>query len=157
MAKKYREQEFLKMQTVNRETGEITEHGDMTALVPQLPTRAKARREVRFVMVQIRSKTARSLSDLHLSGVEWRIFHALADFVVLDTGQARVHTRELAAILGYTPRFTSRVLSRLRARNVLIREGTGVWRFNPLLVGYGSIEAWAGRMEDAPRIDWEGP
>lgn len=157
MAKRFREQEIRNAQAVHPETGEVTDLGTLTGLVPQLPTRAKAKREIRFAMVQTRSRTGQGLSALHLSGVEWRTFWALADFMILETGQARVRTVELAGILGYTTDFTSRVLGRLRRRNVLIREQPGVWRFNPLVMGYGSVEAWAKRMEDAPAIDWEGP
>jgi len=157
MAKRYREQEIRNATAVNPDTGEVTDLGTLTGLVPQVPTRAKAKREVRFVMVQTRSRAAKSLMDLHLSGVEWRVVWAVADYLILETGMARVKTAELAGILGYTPRFTSRVLGRLRRRNVLIREAAGVWCFNPRIVGYGSVEGWAKRMEDAPEIDWEGP
>lgn len=157
MARRYREQELRNAQSVNPDTGEVTELGTLTGLVAQQPTRAKTKREVRFTMVQTRSRTYSGLSKLNLSGAEWRLFWTLADYVSLDTGSARVQTRELAGILGYREDHCSRVLGRLRRRGILLREGTGKWRFNPQLLGFGSVDGWAKQMDDAPKIDWEGP
>ena len=65
-------------------------------------------------------------------------------------------TGELADALGWHPANTSRGLSGLVRRGILIRERQGVWRVNPLLMSRQAVEKWQLERDGSPKIDWEG-
>lgn len=150
MPRRWRQHEVKGARLTNAETGEVIE-GDFTGLVPVQPRRAKNRREIKFMLVDIEA-----MPRLQMSKGEWTLFWNVIKYVDRERGDARVSTAELAETIGWLPQNTSRALSKLRERNILIRERQGVWRVNPKLMSRSAVDKWQIDMESAPRIDWDG-
>lgn len=149
--KRWREQEFLGAKALNHDTGEVTDLGDIIAMVPQQQRRKTARREIKFAMIEIEA-----MPKLKMSKGEWTLFWTVVRHTDREWGVSRIQTSELAEAMGWSAPNTSRAISRLVARAILIRERAGVLRVNPLLLSRKSVDKWEVDMETAPKIDWEG-
>lgn len=136
---------------VNKQTGELIELGDISGMSPAASRKKKTRKEIKFVMVAI---SLEAMPRLRMAKGEWTLFWTLVSYLDMERGQARVSTKELAEVIDRAPQDTSRALSNLRRRNIVIREAQGVWRINPHLLTRGTIEQWEIEMRDAPDIDW---
>jgi hypothetical protein len=128
---------------VNRDTGELV---DMESTPKK---RRRVRREIRFVMIEVESAR-----NLRLTGKEWEMFWEFAAATDRENGQARIRTAELAKRLEMIPQNVSRMLRKLKDRNVILEEGLSVWRINPRLLTRGSVERWQVDIDAAPGIQW---
>lgn len=135
----------------NPANGELIELGTITGLVAQQQRRSKARREIRFVMIDIEA-----MPRLSMSKGEWSLFWLVVKRTDREAGECRVQTAELATDLDWLPNNVSRSLAKLRKRGILIKERAGVWRVNPQLMSRKSVDKWELDMKSAPEIDWEG-
>jgi hypothetical protein len=122
-----------------------------TGMVPVQPKRPKNRREIKFAMIDMQA-----MPKLKMSKGEWSLFWLVVSYTDLERGEARIATGELSKELGWAGPNTSRALSRLAERNILIKEGPGVWRANPRLLARGTVDKWELHMADAPAVDWDG-
>lgn len=150
MPRRWRQHEVTKAQITNEATGEIIS-GTITGLVPQQQRRSKARREIKFVMIDIEA-----MPKLAMSKGEWKLFWAVVKYTDRERGESRVQTSELADAIGWNGPNTSRAISRLCKRGILIKERVGVLRVNPQLMTRKSVDKWEADMASAPAIDWEG-
>jgi len=148
---RWRTQEIRDATGTDEKTGELIELGTITGMVPVVPRRAKARREIHFMMVDIDV-----MPQLKMSKGEWQLFWHLISFTDRERGEARVTTSSLSRLLGWTSQNTSRSLTRLAERNVILREDRGVWRVNPRLMSRKDVAKWEIEMANAPKVDWEG-
>lgn len=131
----------------NQTTGEIIELGNLSGMVPS--GRARKRKELKFAMVNLETVT-----QLEMSKGVWKLFWQVVAHMDRESGQSRVTTAELALLLGWSGPVTSRALSSLATRGILIRHRMGVWRINPLLLTRNSAVQWEEEMVGAPAIDW---
>ncbi len=135
----------------NQKTGEIIELGTVTGLVPQQQRRSKARKEIKFVMIDIEA-----MPKLKMTKGEWSLFWLVVSFTDRERGESRVRTAELAEGVGWNSQNTSRAITKLVGRGILIRERVGVLRVNPQLMTRKTVDKWEIDMRSAPKIDWEG-
>lgn len=150
---RWRRSELRNATAVNQGTGEVIELGDISGMAPAQSRRKKSRKEIKFVMVAI---SMDAMPRLNMAKGEWTLFWTLVSYLDLERGEARVSTKELAEKVDRFPQDVSRSLTRLRKRNILIRERQGVWRVNPHLLARGTVEQWEVDMRTAPTIDWDG-
>jgi DNA-binding MarR family transcriptional regulator len=150
MPQRWRTQEIQGAQITNTETGEVTDLGTITGLVPQ-QARRKNRREIKFMLIDIEA-----MPKLAMSKGEWKLFWQVVSYTDRERGEARVTTGELAKAIGWNVPNTSRALKKMADRNILLKEAIGVWRVNPLLMTRKQVEKWEIDMRHAPAIDWEG-
>ena len=151
-ATKWRTQEIRDATGVIEATGELIELGTVRGMVPVVPRRAKTRKEIKFMMIDIEA-----MPELRLTKGQWQLFWRLISYVDRERGEARVSTAELAVRMGWSAPNTSRALSEMVRRNIILKEQRGVWRVNPRLMSRKDVAKWELEMKDAPRIDWEGP
>src|SRR5690606_33775148 len=135
---------------LNETTGEIIS-GTITGLVPQQQRRRRRRKEIKFAMIDIEA-----MPRLAMSKGEWSLFWKVVSYTDRERGESRVSTKELAEQMGWLGANTSRALTKLCRRGVLIRESPGVLRVNPKLMSRKQVEQWELDMEKAPDIDWDG-
>ena len=150
MPRRWREHEIQQAQFTNGETGEVIA-GTLTGLVPQQSRRRKKRKEIKFAMIDIEA-----MPKLVMSKGEWSLFWAVVSYTDRERGESRVSTKELADRLDWEGSNTSRALTKLCRRNIIIRERPGVLRVNPRLIARGQVDQWESAMEKAPEIDWTG-
>jgi hypothetical protein len=148
---RWRTQEIRDATGTDEKTGELIELGTITGMIPVVPRRGKARKEIKFMMIDIEAMPA-----LKMSKGQWQLFWNIISFTDRERGEARVSTGELAKAMGWHSQNTSRALTELRERNIIIREGQGIWRVNPRLMSRKDVAKWELEMAEAPRIDWDG-
>lgn len=99
---------------------------------------------------------ARSIGDLELVPTEHRVLGALlavADRT--DESRSRISTSLLAERVGMSAPNTSRVLTALRRRSIIFKEGTGYWRVTPWYAFAGEWAEWDKAARNYPEPIWK--
>lgn len=99
---------------------------------------------------------ARSIGDLELVPTEHRVLAALLAVADRnDESRSRISTTLLAERVGMSAPNTSRVLTALRNRNIIFKEGPGYWRVNPWYAFAGEWTEWDKTARNYPEPTWK--
>lgn len=138
----------------NVETGEVIE-ATFEHQVPEAVTTKRFRRSRRvgmsFVMVD-----AQSISELELVPTEQRVLGALLGVAdKADQSRSRISTTMIAERAGMTPSNASKVISGLRKRRIVFKEGPGYWRVTPWYAFAGAWPDWDKVAKSFPEPEWK--
>lgn len=98
----------------------------------------------------------RSIGDLELVPTELRVLSVLLSVADrMDESRSRISTTLLAQRAGMSSPNTSRVLTALRKRNVIFKEGPGYWRVNPWYAFAGEWTEWDKVAKKFPEPIWK--
>ena len=131
-------------QGVVRSTGEVLD-------VEFPATRARRRRGRRKVYAMVDLEV---ISDLELSGAEWRVLGRIMRAVHPETNLASVTARTIAEDLQLDESNVAKVIRALHTRHILETKTRGVHRVNPHIMYRGSNQDWDIATETYPEPIW---
>ena len=94
---------------------------------------------------------------LEMSGLEYRIFHAVASHIPEKGGTDAFCTmQEIADQLGVAQQSVSRAMKALRERRIILKRSNriGRWHVNSWLLYNGDFDSWNAEAEDDPEPIW---
>lgn len=100
--------------------------------------------------------TQRSLRLLDLTGAQARVLNTLAAVRIPSTGESRLLVREIAEQVDAAAPNVSRTLTELAHRNIIFKEGTGIYRINNH-IAYSGDNATEVTMDPEPQWKREEP
>jgi hypothetical protein len=138
----------------NVDTGEVIE-AVFEHNIPE-PVAQKRFRRSRRVGMSFYMVDKRSAVELELSPNERKVIEELLRVASKeDEGRSSISTSRLAALTGIRDSNVSLVLSALRRRNVVFKEGPGLWRVTPWYAWVGAWEEWDKAAKNYAEPTWK--